>query len=797
MVRLSSMSNEEDRSAGSAGSGEDPAILARLTEELGRDTTYQVREVLARTARTAVLLADEKRFQRAVVMKWVHPEGPEDVSRLEREARLLAGLSHPHIVRLLDLVTTSLGPCLVYPFETRVSLARLMEENGRLHWRRACRIARGIAEGLVGLHEAGIAHRDIKPQNVIIITEDHARLIDLGLARGAASASLTAAGEMMGTPRYIAPETVLSGKADHRSDLYSLGLILFEMLQGRPAFAATGVRELLGAQVNEELPVSFQKDDSVPLELRNLVLWLTQKDSGARPSNSLEVVNHLADLESGDGPSTRRPIPDPGTLRLPELGAATAVIPPAPPAPRSDRSGRAPSHASRALAIGILVALPGLALVRARSQLQVEALHLVCGQQSVRIDSRAPGVILDPAALVLVDDRGGRLRAKAIGEGSIRFEHLLPGHDYALVASTVLGDRVIRPVSTVPPLEESLVLEYFPQTDGSMRIRLGTDRPDVVLPALSLVIGDRIVSATEGSEFHLSPPALEETTPIQIGIPELEERIETTHHVMGVTTLLRELPRVEERLAREVGASSTGALLPRTVLRARPVLRFELARNEKERAELALLRRMIPWITAGTSRADLPPGIAWELVRKACRLSFAETLTAGRGEKALGLMECLAPLMQLRDDARTEPRLDRGWTFEDFAPTQLMQGKLALAQLMLTESKEVPRMILTVHGRPPRRDEWMGIGLRLRYFGRSAAPMIQLKDPRIRFEVPLFADIAGELVTEDDFQIWIRDRSQDPWSEVSMSLEGRVATGRVASLSVHAMYGLVGPPPTD
>lgn len=154
--------------------------IDRLTAELGAGSPYRVSGILARTGRSAILEADEPRFARKVLIKWVTSEDPSDRSRLEREARLLAGLAHPNIVRLLDVVTTSMGLCLVYPFETRLSLHQVLLKEGRLSWRRTAEVGLGIAEGLAGLHEAGIVHRDLKPANVIVITGNDVRILDLG-----------------------------------------------------------------------------------------------------------------------------------------------------------------------------------------------------------------------------------------------------------------------------------------------------------------------------------------------------------------------------------------------------------------------------------------------------------------------------------------------------------------------------------------------------------------------------------------------------------------------------------------
>lgn len=270
--------------------------IGGLTEELGSMSPYRITRVLAESDRTAVLEADEPRFERKVLLKWVCGDDLADLRRLGREAQLLAGFAHPNVVRLLDVVTTSRGPVLVYPFETRVSLMQLLRDQPRLPWRRAVRMAHGIAEGLCGLHEAGIVHRDVKPANVIVLENDHVRLIDLGLAKSESSPRVTISGEIVGTPLYVPPEMVLTAHYEARSDLYSLGLILYEMLAGKTAFRAADLQTVLNAQVNRDLPPLPPGEDPVPAEVGDLIDWLTRKNLESRPGTAREVADLLAKL---------------------------------------------------------------------------------------------------------------------------------------------------------------------------------------------------------------------------------------------------------------------------------------------------------------------------------------------------------------------------------------------------------------------------------------------------------------------------------------------------------------------
>lgn len=208
---------------------------------------YVLGPVLGRGGTCSVYRAWDTRLQRYVAIKRLEPplaEDPHIRARFDREGRAIARLSHPSLVTLIDRGSLLSEEYMVFEYVEGRSLKELIARNGPLAPRDAGQIAGQIAEGLSHAHLAGIVHRDVKPQNILLDAEGRAKLTDFGIARGADLTQVTQPGAIVGSGRYMSPEQVQDRPVDPRSDLYSLGIVLYEMLAGEPPFTGTSIADI-------------------------------------------------------------------------------------------------------------------------------------------------------------------------------------------------------------------------------------------------------------------------------------------------------------------------------------------------------------------------------------------------------------------------------------------------------------------------------------------------------------------------------------------------------------------------
>jgi len=252
-----------------------------------------------------VYRAYDRRLDRRVALKIIRPDartGLKARERFRREARAVAGLSHPTIVQIHDIIEREEGDGIVMELVEGETLARILQ-RGPLALDRALRLAREIAEGLAVAHGRGVVHRDLKAENVMITAEDRPKILDFGLAKRlfapTPEQSLSIEGRVVGTGHAMSPEQAQGFRVDHRSDLFSFGTLLYEMVTGtspfrRPTLAETLTRVCVHRQtsVGELRPV-------VPAELSQLIDRLLAKEPEDRPSDAAEVVGVLRRLEPG------------------------------------------------------------------------------------------------------------------------------------------------------------------------------------------------------------------------------------------------------------------------------------------------------------------------------------------------------------------------------------------------------------------------------------------------------------------------------------------------------------------
>ncbi|MFI9051992.1 WD40 repeat domain-containing serine/threonine protein kinase [Streptomyces sp. NPDC053427] len=271
---------------------------------------YELKELLGRGGMGEVWLGrDSSLLRREVAVKVLPPMmGPGAVRRFQREASTLAGLQHPGITVVHDAGEQDGCLFIVMELLRGHDLARVMAEHrGPLPVGRAVNLARQTAVALAAAHGSGVIHRDLKPGNLFVQPGDQVKICDFGIARTTdASAVLTTAGRMVGTPLYMSPEQWRAADIDARTDLYSLGCVLYELLAGRPPFTTEASVFALMHQHVEELPTPLRElRPDVPEHLADLVQGLLAKDPAERP-DALAVAGELARSADRD-PADRQP----------------------------------------------------------------------------------------------------------------------------------------------------------------------------------------------------------------------------------------------------------------------------------------------------------------------------------------------------------------------------------------------------------------------------------------------------------------------------------------------------------
>ena len=272
---------------------------------------YRVTGRLGQGGMGEVLRAHDDRLGRPVALKRVRPDSQgseEALRRFRREAQAVARLSHPSVVQVFDWAEDA-GHCwLVMELIDGTALDQLVVE-GPLSVERALEVTRDVASGLAEAHSAGIVHRDLKTSNVMVTRRGTAKVLDFGLAKPVPEAdeargpmsehsALTAEGRVLGTVGSMSPEQALGRPVDHRSDLFSLGVLLYEILSGRPPFDGRNTPEILNRICNVPEAPLHRLDPSIPRGVSDLTARLLEKDPSRRPESAQEVVQEIDRLST-------------------------------------------------------------------------------------------------------------------------------------------------------------------------------------------------------------------------------------------------------------------------------------------------------------------------------------------------------------------------------------------------------------------------------------------------------------------------------------------------------------------
>jgi serine/threonine-protein kinase len=285
------------------------------------DGRYSIQSRVARGGMATVYLAVDRRLGREVALKVMHHHLADDESfttRFIREARSAARLSHPNVVQVYDQGSDGDLLYLAMEFLPGRTLREVLVERGVLTAREALTVFEPILDALSAAHRAGIVHRDVKPENVILTDDGRVKVADFGLARGNTPSAATT-GQLMGTVAYLSPELVTRGVADARSDVYAAGIMLFEMLTGCQPFTGDVPIQVAYRHVHEQVPAPSRLVPSLPVQLDDLVLAAAANDPDRRPGSAGELLQLVRQVHQALPPAlldTRPQRPAPGGVAL-------------------------------------------------------------------------------------------------------------------------------------------------------------------------------------------------------------------------------------------------------------------------------------------------------------------------------------------------------------------------------------------------------------------------------------------------------------------------------------------------
>src|SRR6476659_4032002 len=264
---------------------------------------YQIESLIGRGGMAAVYRAHDTVLNRSVAIKVLDPAlaiDPKAVERFKREAVTAANLEHPSIVRVFDVQQAGNLYYIAMRFVHGTTLREILRDNGPLPLDAIVNIIKPVASALHHAHQNGVIHRDVKPGNILVEPDGTVLLTDFGIARAAdaTQSALTATGQVMGTADYLAPEQISGRPATPHSDIYSLGVVLYEMLTGVTPFAGETTASILYRQVHDN-PVPLRSiNPRMPSELQPIIDKSLAKNPALRYSDPLDLARDLAETAS-------------------------------------------------------------------------------------------------------------------------------------------------------------------------------------------------------------------------------------------------------------------------------------------------------------------------------------------------------------------------------------------------------------------------------------------------------------------------------------------------------------------
>lgn len=308
------------------------------------DSRYLIEDRIARGGMASVYRGLDYRLERPVAVKIMHTHLAEDehfTARFIQEARQAARLAHPNIVNVFDQGQDGGITFIVMEYLPGITLRELLRDFGTLTPSQTIDVVKAILQGLDAAHSAGIVHRDLKPENILMADDGRIKIADFGLARAASHDTQTGQA-LLGTVAYLSPELVTGAPADVRSDLYALGIMVFEMVTGRQPFTGDQAVTIAYQHANASVPAPSTMNPQVPSEIDELVRWCTERSPDDRPPHARALLDYVKSVEHT---MKQRLIADQPTQAMPTL-EHTKVLSPEPadtddlPTEVLDREGR-------------------------------------------------------------------------------------------------------------------------------------------------------------------------------------------------------------------------------------------------------------------------------------------------------------------------------------------------------------------------------------------------------------------------------------------------------------------------
>jgi len=300
----------------SPGQAEVTKTIEAPKEELTRGTTfanrYEIIEELGKGGMGKVYRVEDTELKQEIALKLIKPEISADKKTIERfrnELKIARNIRHKNVCGMYDLGEKEGAYFITMEYIRGEDLKNLIRKIGQLSAGQAITITKQVCDGLSEAHRLDVVHRDLKPQNIMIDTNGDARIMDFGIARSLEAKGITGAGVMIGTPEYMSPEQVEGKDVDQRSDIYSLGIILYEMATGRVPFEGD-TPFTVGVKHKSEIPKDPKElNTQIPEDLNSVIMRCLEKDKEKRYQNVEEVRSELANIEKGI-PTTERTTPE-------------------------------------------------------------------------------------------------------------------------------------------------------------------------------------------------------------------------------------------------------------------------------------------------------------------------------------------------------------------------------------------------------------------------------------------------------------------------------------------------------
>ena len=308
---------------------------AQSADEIGRLGPYRVLGVLGRGGMGVVFRAEDTALDRAVALKVILPqyaENADDRARFQREARAQAKVEHDHVAAIYQVGEDRGVLYLAMPLLQGQSLLEALQEQPRPNLREVLRIGREAAEGLAAAHDRGLIHRDVKPANLWLEgPRRRVKVLDFGLARSVpgidtGDPTLTRTGALLGTPAYMSLEQALGQKVDARTDLFSLGVILYEMTTGVRPYQGDSFGALAVALASEVPPPAAVRNPAIPASLSRLIEKLLSANASDRPATMHAVIEELRRIESEVASRSARPVRKPAARKPSGSGQRVLVV---------------------------------------------------------------------------------------------------------------------------------------------------------------------------------------------------------------------------------------------------------------------------------------------------------------------------------------------------------------------------------------------------------------------------------------------------------------------------------------